>query len=236
MADLFSDGFESGDLTGWDSSDNGTGDLTVHADAAIHGSYGAKFVVNNQNAMYVQDDTPATEARYRCRFYLDPNGVSMADNSEFEIFRGIDESWGYVTFKIVFCYESSAYQIKVLDYTDAGDWSKMTATWSMSDAPHCVEVDWKVATGVGQNDGEIKLWIDGVLKETVSSIDNDTHNVGHVRLEIVEFSATPTGTVYMDDFASNDDGSEIGQMQDISGILSSAGGIIKKTMITVGTG
>ncbi len=44
--------------------------------AALVGSYGLSATIVNTTSMYVRDDTPAGEARYRARFYFDPNSIT----------------------------------------------------------------------------------------------------------------------------------------------------------------
>jgi hypothetical protein len=41
-----------------------------------------------------------------------------------------------------------------------------------ADLPTPIEVDWQAASAVGTNDGYVSLWVDGVLKQTLASIDN----------------------------------------------------------------
>jgi len=216
-ADLFEDNFESGDLSNWSASGTYSGDLSVTHAAALHDSYGASFFIDDGNELYMRDSTPDTETRYRFRFYLDPNSLTMADPSWFLIFKSIQEDWSVAPLKVYLLYSGSAYKINAKDATDGGDYSKYTSDYTITDAPHCIEIDWMASTGAGNDDGYFSLWIDGVLKETVSDIDSDTEDTGHIHLTTSEFSSVPSGTLYMDDFASNDDGSEIGRI--ISGTI-----------------
>ena len=81
---------------------------------------------------------------------------------------------------------------------------------TINDAYDYIEMDWLAASGAGANDGHFELLYGGVSKETISSIDNDTHTLNRVQLGRVWASAGITGTIYFDDYASNDDGSVIG--------------------------
>ena len=56
------DGFEGGNLLAWTGAVTDTGHLTVSTTAALKGSYGLRAYINDNNAMYVQDDTPSAEA------------------------------------------------------------------------------------------------------------------------------------------------------------------------------
>src|SRR6185503_730327 len=69
---IFKDGFETGTLAAWTSTAGG-GDISAHGLAAMGGTnIGLRAVVNDTAGLYVQDDSPTDESRYRARFYLDP--------------------------------------------------------------------------------------------------------------------------------------------------------------------
>ncbi|MEA3441708.1 MAG: hypothetical protein U9R58_15645, partial [Chloroflexota bacterium] len=77
---IFADGFESGDLSAWSSSTTDGGDLSVTTGAAMVGTYGMQAVIDDNNAIYVTDDSPDGETEYVVRFYFDPNSISMAES------------------------------------------------------------------------------------------------------------------------------------------------------------
>jgi hypothetical protein len=74
---IFQDGFESGSSSAWTEVD-GEGDLNVTAAAALNGTFGLAALIDNTTVMYVLDNSPTNEARYRARFYFDPNAITMA--------------------------------------------------------------------------------------------------------------------------------------------------------------
>ena len=67
---IFSDGFESGNLSAWTSSVIDLGDLSASPTAALIGGQGMRAVVDDNTSIYVTDDTPNAELRYRARFYF----------------------------------------------------------------------------------------------------------------------------------------------------------------------
>lgn len=73
---IFQDGFESGSSSAWTEVD-GEGDLNVTAAAALNGTFGLAALIDNTTVMYVLDNSPTNEARYRARFYFDPNAITM---------------------------------------------------------------------------------------------------------------------------------------------------------------
>ena len=214
-AALFSDGFESGDLTAWDASATDSGDLSATEAAALHGTYGLDIFIDGTGAIYVQDDTPAGETRYRARFYIDPNGLTMGDGDNFVCFRGYKAAGDVRNLIVLLRYTIAAgYKIQLKERTDANNYSAAGTQYVITDEPHCVEFDWEASSGA--NDGWFSLWIDGVFKETVAGIDNDTHIMDYIRLGAPgDLDAGTENTFFIDDFASNDDGSEIGLISEV---------------------
>ncbi|MBE3084687.1 MAG: hypothetical protein IMZ64_00535, partial [Bacteroidetes bacterium] len=210
MADLFKDGFESGNTSAWSSETDDENDLTVTEAAALHGTYGLAALIDNNASMFVTDTTPASETRYRCRFYINPNGLTMGNNESIIILNARKDPTS-ASFYVEFKYTTVAgYQIKVYDRTD-DTWAKVSNYYVISNASHCIEVDWTAATGDGANNGTFTLWIDGVEKQTVAAINNDTEVIDHVCFGCQSgIGAGTSGTMFFDDFASNNDGAEIG--------------------------
>ena len=50
----------------------------MSAAAALAGSFGMQAVINDNNSIYLTDNSPSGEKRYRARFYFDPNAIEMA--------------------------------------------------------------------------------------------------------------------------------------------------------------
>ena len=213
-ANLFSDSFESGDFTQWSFAWEDGGDCSITVAAALHGTYGMSVFVQDTDAKGVQDATPSAETRYRVRFYFDPNGITMGEGDVFFPIFLADDSFDealHVEFKYT---AAGGYQVKASDRTD-GAWDKTTSWYTFTDDVHCFEFDWQASSGVGQNDGRLQLWIDGVSKEEVTDIDSDTETIDFIYFGAVSgLDAGTSGTMYFDDFASNDDGSLIGQLGD----------------------
>ncbi len=206
----FSDGFESGNFTAWDDWNDDGGDLSVAVGAALHGFYGLSVYIHDTNDKFVVDNTPNAETRYRCRFYFDLNGLTMTDSEDQTLFAAVDAVDDAV-FKIRLIYSDvHKYRISIMTKEDGG-WV-YSKDHTITDAPHCIEIDWKAATDVGQNNGYMTLWINGVSKETLANTDNDTKSITDCYLgALATVRADTDGIFYLDDFASNDDGSSIGQ-------------------------
>ncbi|HEX9872656.1 MAG TPA: DUF4832 domain-containing protein [Candidatus Tectomicrobia bacterium] len=198
---IFADGFESGHLSAWTSSATGGGDLSVGTAAALVGTYGLQAAINDNTSLYVTDDQPNAEPRYRARFYFDPNSISMVSGDTHFLFYGYSGATT-VVLRVQFRFYNGNYQLRAALRNDSTTW-KNSSWFTLSDAAHFVELDWQAATAAGANDGYLTLWIDGVQKANLTAVDNDTRRIDRVRLGAVAGIDTGTrGTYFFDAFES----------------------------------
>jgi parallel beta-helix repeat protein len=198
---IFASSFESGNLADWSGNSNGGGDLSVSPAAALVGANGLQAVINDGTAMNVSDNRPNAESRYRARFYFDPNSISMANGDAHILFRGYHGS-STVALRVEFGYSSGAYRIRAALVNDGSTW-KNTDWFTISDAPHAIELDWRAAIGAGANNGGLTLWIDGAQSADLTGIDNDTRRIDRITLGALAGIDTGTrGTYYFDAFDS----------------------------------
>lgn len=196
---IFSDGFESGNFSAWSSNKTDFGDLGVTAAAALTESNGMQVVVNDTNSIYVADDTPVAELRYRARFYFDPNSIAMLDPQDFYIFTGYDTT---AVFQVQFGFSAGSYRIRLRQNTDNAT-TTSTAWTSITDSPHVIEVEWHAASSVGTNNGGATLWVDGVASGSLGGLDNDTRRIEFVRLGAISgLNVGTLGMYYLDAFES----------------------------------
>ena len=66
--------------------------MSVGASAALAGAQGMQALINDTTMLYVTDESPSAEPRYRARFYFDPNSIAMTDGNAQYIFNGYDTS------------------------------------------------------------------------------------------------------------------------------------------------
>ena len=199
---IFANGFESGNLLGWTSNNNDLGDLSVSTAAALIGSQGLQAVIDDSTTIYVTDDTPNAETRYRARFYFDPNSIPMTTGDAHYIFKGFIGTATEVL-RAEFRQLSGIYQLRAALLLDGGTTWVSTNWFTISDAPHFIELDWRAATIAGANDGSLTLWIDGTQQANLTGMDNDTQRIDRVRLGALTGIDTGTrGTYYFDSFES----------------------------------
>jgi hypothetical protein len=177
---IFADNFETGNFSAWTSSSTDLGDLSVSPSAALVGSQGMQAVIDEINTLYVTDDSPNAETRYRARFYFDPNSITMANGNAHMIFKGFIGASTEVL-KVEFQQSSGAYQIRA-SVADDGTAFINSNFFIISDGPSFIELYWRAATAPGANDGGLTLWIDGIQTADLTGVDNDTRRVDRVRL------------------------------------------------------
>jgi len=173
----------------------------VSPGAASVGSNGLQAVIDDNNTIYVTDDRPIAEPRYRARFYFDPNSISMVSGDNHYIFFGYSgPSTFTAVLRVIFQFSSGNYQLRASALNDGSTW--MNTNWfTISDGPHAIEVDWRAATAAGANDGGLTLWLDGTQQANLTGVDNDTWRIDRARLGAVSGIDTGTrGTYYFDLF------------------------------------
>jgi hypothetical protein len=206
---LFRDNFESGDFSKWSESNTDAGSLSVTAGAAMHGTRGMAALINDANDVYVKDLTPNDETRYRVRFWFNPNSITMANGDEINLFQTWNNAYSSVAFRLYFKKVGANYTFSARDPAD-GAWDRIMAYYPITNAAHYIELDWQAASGSGKNDGHLSMWFDGVLQENLANIDNDTERIGVVLFGPTEIDAGTNGTLFVDDFWSNNTGDVIG--------------------------
>jgi hypothetical protein len=201
---LFEDGFESGDLSRWTSAVTDGTDLSVTGGAAQSGTaHGMNASVNDTNPLYVQDDTPDAEVRYRARLYLDPSGFDPGEASGHQRVRiclAFDDA-GVRVVSLVLKRLAGAYSVEAR--VRQNDGSRVDTGFSdTTAAPHLLEFDWRRSSASGAADGVFTLRVDNVIVSTLTGLDNDTLTVGYVRVGAMSVKAGAAGTLHFDQFES----------------------------------
>jgi uncharacterized protein YjiK len=192
---IFADGFESGNFSAWSSAVGN--DLSVSSAAALVGTRGMQALINDNTVIYLVDESPVSEARYRARFYFDPNSISMSSSDNHFIFYGYSGTTK-VVMRIQFRFTSNAgYQVRVQVLNNSSSWTN-SAWLPISDAPHALEIDWQAAAS-----GGLTFWIDGVQKAALTGIPTSNYRIERIRLGAVNGIDSGTrGTYYFDAFES----------------------------------
>lgn len=194
---IFSDGFESGSFSAWSSKVDAENDLSVTTAAALQGSYGMAALIDNTTLMYIQDNTPVAEKAYNARFYFNPNSVTFLTASSNRIFVARNNTVDIL--RLDMRIAGGVYQLRASVRLDSGAYSN-TIYYNMTNAPQAIELAWKASSAPGANNGVLELYIDGVLKQTLTGLDNDTLAIELARLGML--AGNLSGTEYFDAFVS----------------------------------
>jgi hypothetical protein len=201
---IFEDGFESGDLSRWSSASTGGFDLSVGGAAAMGGtSAGLQAFVNDTGSLFVQDDTPDAEDRYRARFYFDPNGFDPGETGghfRTRIFIAFDDSSTRLI-TLVLKRQTGAYSVEARVRLNDGSRAD-TGFFPITDGPHFLEFDWIRSSAPGASDGYFTLRIDGTAVSVLTLLNDDARAVGFVRMGAIAIKTGATGTLLFDQFES----------------------------------
>jgi hypothetical protein len=205
---IFTEGFDSGSLAPWSSSVTDAGDLAVSAAAGVQASpFGLAALVDNVTDIFVQDDSPDGERRYRARFYFDPNGFDPGEaegHARTRIFIVFAGAPSRRVATIVARRKGGQYGLigrARLDDDSQADISFVP----ISDAPHAIELDLRRASGPEAKDGSFQLWIDGVSAATLTGLDNHLSTVDFVRMGALSVKSGAAGTLHWDELESRRD-------------------------------
>jgi RHS repeat-associated protein len=199
-----SDGFESGDTSAWSRAETDGGYLSVTATAALDGNYGLQAALDDQNEMYVEDNSPTGEQYYNARFYFDPNSVVIPTSDTVGILRG--GGLGGDAFLIRLGLDNGSYAVKVVMIAD--DSSTTESAWlPIEDDVNYIEIEWARSWTVDGNYGWSNIWVNDNGLANPNGIGNGTKTIGYVQMGVLSpTSSNITGTVYFDDFASRNSG------------------------------
>ena len=203
---LFADGFDSGGLGAWSSASTDGGDLAVQPrlDGEGH-SFALRGFVDDTAPLYVQDDTPQDEGRYRAAFELDPSGFDPGEANgayRVRIFLVLETNPTRRLVALVLKRQNGQYslraRVRLEDHSHAD-----TPFVPISDGAHDIELDWIRSTRPDSNDGSFSLWIDGALASRLTGLDNTSPGVEAVRLGALSIKQGASGTLLWDTFVSN---------------------------------
>lgn len=202
--DIFDDDFEDAIIGGWSSLSTGAGALATSVTAAMSGARGLQATIDGTAKLYVQDESPDAETRYRARFYFDPNGFTPGTDTQrvliLQAFSRTPDRRKLIQLMV----KRTSGQYRLMAKVRLDDGTAVTTPWvPFSDAPHAIELDWQRASSAVSADGHFELFLDGASVSSLTGLDNASHFLDFVRLGAVGVRATTSGTIYFDDFVSH---------------------------------
>ena len=180
------------------------GTLDVNAAATWSGDYGLDVGLTNAAPAYVETSTPDEEKRYVVRFYFNADAVSLGASGSVILFQALSTALSpIVTVRLQSDGGVGRELVHTVD-TDTADAS--TPDLAVSPGWHSLELDWKAAAGAGANDGALSTRLDDEPTAGLAMLDNDQSAIGVARWGAVVLASSPTGTLWVDDFASRRNG------------------------------
>ena len=201
---VFKDGFETGDTTVWSTANTDGGDLSVQPAAALHGTVGLAAHVDDTASLFVVDESPNDDFRYRARFRLHPNGFDPGEANgklRVRVFIAFEEDPTLRLITLVMRRIGGQYSLMGRVRLDDGTRAQ-TPFFNITDSQHMVEIDWTWSEGSDANNGSFTLWIDEVPVSLLTGLDTSASLVDFVRLGAMTVKPGANGTLLFDDFES----------------------------------
>ena len=228
----FTDGFESGDFTGWDggASESGTGNtVTVIEGAARSGTYGVQIHADGQAS---GDDNHVSHAisnqgEIYWRFYIKfSSDFTMTEDDVIKITDSWDDSWGLCPVVVILgSYGGNDTFYLWMNFSDDGDnWISLPGWtydgWAcgsiIDNAWHCIEIHFKQGTG---SDGVIEMFVDGIDRAGGSDdYDIDSQNFAIFYLGANDLDSGTSGDIFYDDVTIEDTYTGITSIKTINGL------------------
>jgi hypothetical protein len=185
----------------WTVSGN-AGTLNVTGDAAYVGLYGLEVVVDDTSDTYVQDNTPNHETRYRARFYVRLNPLTMAVADEFDLFTAFSFDGVTKVLRLSVYFDGADLRLRYVAMDGVTE-TVPGAGIVLADGWRSVEIDWQASTAPGADDGFLDLWVDGQPQTGLTGLANDGLSVGSVRWgAVAALDAGTGGSCFLDAFES----------------------------------
>jgi hypothetical protein len=195
-------------LESWSRVQDSGSNLAATANARYVGSCGLESRLEGVDSAYVEDLSPGLlgEAvrEYRARFYLFISNLQMDSADSLTIFSGYNISQSPV-FQIRLTKQADIHMLKIEAFDDQGQLQIANSEGVLlRPGWRAIELVWTAADGSAANTGSMDLLIDGnTVVGSITSLDNDTHSLGSVRIGSVSGNSnTVTGQLDFDAFKS----------------------------------
>ncbi len=194
---IFADSFETGNFAAWKGGVSGTR-VTVNTIAKMTatGTYGLQATLGSGTVPgFVTDTTPANEASYHARFYLNPHSANTS-SGQVTIFSGMNAVNSSI-FEVQYRKSGSSYQVRAVVLRSGG--STATSWFTITNnAAHAIEIAWQSGSAAS-----FQLYTDGALKQTLSNLNTSANQLETVRLgPSAGLVSSATGSLYIDSFVS----------------------------------
>jgi hypothetical protein len=197
FTELFSDGFESGDFSAWTGTSTGSGagisgTMSVQSTIKHHGTYAAKsYLPENSDAWATCYKNFATSYSIMyARAYIQFDALPSSGQHR-QISPCIMDVNAAYHLSSVFLFNDNGnykWELRYKTNTVNENIANSAAETINANQWYCIESYFK---GANDGTGEVKLWVDGVLKISVTGLNN-----GNVLAERLETGGWQNGSVY----------------------------------------
>ena len=169
-------------------------------EATWSGDFGLALDLTGADPAYVETDTPDDEIRYVVRFYFNADAVSLGPGGSLVLFRGLSDAWLQIVTVLLQSDGGSGRELVYTVKTDAAASVHRRDPDRTGMAPARARLGG--GGGPGANDGFLHTRLDDAPTAGLDPLDNDQSTIGVARWGAVEVAAAPSGTMWLDDFAS----------------------------------
>ncbi len=174
----------------------------VTGESAQEGDWGAEITVNGIGSeVDGQDNLPDSETTATIEFQIDFNDLTMADTETFNIIHcGSDGTGGLMGIIILGFLTATDYNLRLVARDDAGaNLLGPQITGFSGEGTKLIRLEFLQSSAPGADDGFLKMYVDDVLVDSLTGLDNDTHTFISTRLgSVANVSAGTSGTFYID--------------------------------------
>lgn len=204
---------ETGDLSQFDYVDADGGDLSVDGEHAAHGVTGLSAYVDDTYRLTAYLDMPAYTNEGWSRFaFKIGDDFSQPANSDVWLVRMHPASGYYCAYALLHRKsDDSGWTLSFRGRVDAEyRWigaADDAGVPVVVDRWYAIEFHWKRASGAGVEDGEVHVWVDGVLERYDEAWPSySSMNVKRLSVELKNMPANVLGHLYFDDLVCSSDG------------------------------
>ncbi len=194
---IFKDDFESGDVAAWSGVKNVGGKIQI--DEGPH----LQLTVFGAKSVYLRDNSPDAEARYRARFYFNLNNLGLDPGHLLKLFVGKQRGEKAWVFAIELRTFGGYHLMRAVIRRNNGTHAHTRWTGALLAPWMAVEMDWRRASSPDASDGSLELWIQGQPFDKVENIKNGEDSIDSVLWGGVRgLGRSATGSILLDRFES----------------------------------
>lgn len=185
------------------------GNLEVIETDALAGGFSVRITVDDSDRVYLRDERPQDLEVYRARFLWRHDALTVPENKRLKLLTGFSDDPVKRRLLTLTLRQGEDYlgpQLRLKVRRDDGEWIGTSWTRLISPEPvGSVTLEWRQASTPDSEDGEVRLWVDGVLSGELTGIDNSAWSLDRVHWGVVSApKAGTTGSLRFDSFESWD--------------------------------